>query len=83
MDKPVYMKCGHATYATLEPEGAPICTTCLCLETAEKPDVSGREAHCSLCGHITKSTFVQDNPFFRYRADQPHDTYYDWCEGYE
>lgn len=83
MSEVYYMQCGHSTVATLESEGIPICTSCLCMEVVEKPDVLGREAHCSLCGHVTKSSWVQDNPFFRYCADMLYDLYYCGCEGWD
>jgi hypothetical protein len=81
-DRPFYMKCGHTTYATLEPDNRPICTSCLCMEIVEKPDVSCRTAQCSLCGRTDLSTHVQETPFFRHRADMPTDSFYCGCEGW-
>ena len=79
--KPVYMKCGHNTTARMYPEDIPICTTCLCHEPAEKPDLSGRSAHCSLCENTKPSSF--NLPFFRYRDGKPYDTFYDGCMGWD
>ena len=82
MDKPVYMKCGHATFATIGPDNIPICPICLCHEIADEPTLEGREARCTYgCGSKRPSSF--DLPFFRYCPGSEYDRYYCGCEGWD
>lgn len=82
MDKPVYMKCGHATFATIGPDNIPICPICLCKDIEAPPVLINRQATCIYgCGSISPSSF--DLPFFRYSPELENDRYYCGCEGWD
>lgn len=80
----VLMKCGHASQA--EVCGDPVCTICFgitpeAIQIEENHPEEGREAKCSLCGKIAKSSL--DLAFFEYRPDDETDSYYCGCIGWD
>jgi hypothetical protein len=75
------MKCGHATYATFEPDGTPYCPIDSCSEVAKEPNLEGREAKCVVCSRKKPSSFKL--PFFQYREGKEHDWMYCGCDGFE
>ena len=76
----IIMKCGHTANATCE--GKPCCVICNCFEIEDnKPNLEGRMAKCTECGHVTQSRY--DLPFFLYREDKDTDEYYCGCYGWD
>lgn len=81
----VIMKCGHVANATHN--GKPVCAICFGLTPDAEivadttPDLTGRKAMCSQCGHETVSN--ENLPFFEYRPNCKYDSYYCGCRGWD
>ena len=81
----ILMKCGHTANATYGEDNKPCCAICIpnkeAFEPADQPSLEERTAKCSDCDKETRSS--TDLPFFEYRPDRPHDSYYCGCRGWE
>lgn len=81
----IMMRCGHAANATHN--GKPVCAICfgitpdaeIIADTA--PDLTGRKARCTYCGHETDSR--ENLPFFEYRPNAEYDSFYCGCGGWD
>lgn len=51
------------------------------VEAVKTPDLSGRRAACEYCGKQQPSALTL--PFFEYHLDQPLDSYYCGCRGWD
>ena len=79
--KKIMMKCGHRQIGETA-DGKPYCIICNCGEVMENlPDLTGRTAECCFCDNKEKSDFYL--PFFEYRPNQEHDSYYCGCGGWD
>lgn len=80
------LKCGHAANATTE-DGKPCCAICIGIsdgatEVEEKqPSLKGRQAKCSYCRTIVKSSLSL--AFFEHRPDDRFDDFYCGCRGWD
>ena len=78
------MKCGCRAQGTTVKDGKeiPVCVTHLCFEPMEEiPDLTGRQAICSMCKKKKDSSI--DLPFFEYHPDKEYDWYYCGCRGWD
>lgn len=75
------MECGH-TAQGIDQDGNPICVICGCSKVDKnKPDLTGRLAYCTECGHRVMSDW--NLAFFQYNEDLDHDNYYCGCYGWD
>lgn len=80
------MKCGHVANA-IDEAGNPVCVICVgitpnaTIVAEDVPNLDGREAACPYCNKKTKSS--TDLPFFDYRPNETHDSYYCGCFGWD
>lgn len=87
--KRVLMRCGCVATATDTQTGRPVCVVHAGLTPdadipAEAPDLTGRRARCAYysgCGVERDSSL--DLAFFEYHPEQPYDTFYCGCHGWD
>jgi hypothetical protein len=81
------MKCGCVATGT-DSNNKPVCVTHIGLQPwatevqDEKPDLTGRIAHCGYGKHAPKPSSY-DLPFFKYRPTHDFDEYYCGCFGWD
>jgi hypothetical protein len=80
------MKCGHSANG-VSSDGQPCCVICIGIDPGAEvvddkpPDLSERRAKCSSCPRTEASS--PDLAFFEHRPDQPMDSFYDGCRGWD
>lgn len=81
------MKCGHTAQAMItndKGEKRPYCVICDCdMPANNKPNLTGRVAHCTVPGCKNAKPSKDNLPFFAYKPDEAHDSYYCGCEGWD
>ena len=78
------LKCGCRAVGSVQAADgtrAPYCVTHGCSEIAPDPDLTGRQARCPYCKKVRDSSV--DLPFFSMRDDQPFDSFYCGCRGWD
>ena len=75
----VLMTCGHASNATVD--GKPYCAICDRSDPAPTPDLTGRKACCLYCFKREPSSLRL--PYFGHNPQQPEDTFYCGCRGWD
>lgn len=84
----VLMACGcraHGTHPQSHgkyPPNHPSCVVHMCCDFAATPDLTGRRARCEYGGHRETDSSLS-LAFFVYQPDQPYDSYYCGCMGWD
>lgn len=84
-DTKAMMACGHAANAVqVRNDGTkiPACAICSCTDIVDTPSFpEGREAKCTDCGRSAPSHMRL--PFFAVKPNEPFDSYYCGCRGWD
>lgn len=78
----ILMMCGHRAQGVRALSEAPVCVICDCDETAVTPDLTGREAVCQYGDHARMPSAIT-LAYFAHRPDQPTDSFYCGCYGWD